>query len=88
MVEPQSSHPLTHTPAVGASGRTASPLVEVARANRQGLRDLLLGLVTLALILSVLAILGRVGEPLNFVLAGVALAIFGGGWLVMRHGGR
>jgi lysozyme family protein len=87
MTEPKSSLPVV-SPSAGASGRTYVPFVETHTTNRHGLRDLLLGLGVLAVILGVLTILGRVAEPLNFVLATVLLAVVGLTWLVVRRTGR
>jgi lysozyme family protein len=85
MTEPKSSFPVS---ALGDAGRAATSHDEAATPPRQGLRDLLLGLGMLALMLSVLAILGRVAEPLNFALAGAVVAIVGAAWLLMGRTGR
>lgn len=86
MAEPEStSHPILTRPGVGAPGRTYTPLIEAETNNPHGLRDLLIGLGMLALVLGILAILGRVAEPLNFVLAGLVVFVVGAIWLLLRR---
>ncbi len=88
MTEPQSSPSAFAPPAVSAHGRPTGALGETAAMPRHGPRDLLLGLGVLSLILSVLAILGRVAEPLNFAVAGLVVAGAGVVWLLARRGVR